>query len=113
MKDILTDIKAGLQNGDYSNEEHVRLSLVARVLQKLDWNIWDPKEVNAEFVVVPNEDKTRVDLALFLKPAMPSVFVEIKAVGQVQGRLSEIERQVRDYNRNNTALFSIITDGRE
>ena len=69
--------------------------------------------MNAEFVVVPHQDRTRVDIALFLKPAIPSVFLEIKAVGQMQGRLPEIELQVRDYNRNNTALFSIITDGRE
>lgn len=113
MKETLADIKSKLQSGDFSNEEHVRLSLVARVLQKLDWNIWDPTEVNAEFVVVPNEDKTRVDIALFLRPTLPSVFLEIKAVGQIQGRLADVERQVRDYNRNNTALFSVITDGRE
>ncbi len=113
MKETLADIKSKLESGNYSNEEHVRLSLVARVLQKLDWNIWEPREVNSEFVVVPHEDKTRVDVALFLKPTIPSVFIEIKAVGQIQGRLPDIERQVRDYNRNNTALFSIITDGRE
>lgn len=113
MKETLADIKSKLQSGDYSNEEHVRLSLVARVLQKLDWDIWNPTEVNAEFVVIPHEDKTRVDFGLFLRPTLPSVFIEVKAVGQMQGRLQEIERQVRDYNRNNTALFSVITDGRE
>ena len=31
----------------------------------------------------------------------------------MQGRLQDVEFQVRDYNRNNTALFSVITDGRE
>ncbi len=113
MKEILADIKTKLQSGDYGNEEHVRLSLVARVLQKLDWNIWDPTEVNSEFIVVPTEDKTRVDLALFIRPTLPSVFIEIKAVGQMPGRLQDVERQVRDYNRNNTALFSVITDGRD
>ncbi len=41
------------------------------------------------------------------------MFIEIKAVAQMQGRLQDVERQVRDYNRNNTALFSVITDGRE
>jgi hypothetical protein len=30
MKEILADIKSKLQSGDCSNEEHVRLSLVAR-----------------------------------------------------------------------------------
>src|SRR5271157_743635 len=98
MKETLSDIKSKLQSGDYSNEEHIRLSLVARLLQILEWDIWNPKEVNAEFIVVPNEDKTRVDLALFLRRDFPSVFLEIKAVGQMQGRLQDVERQVRDYN---------------
>ena len=113
MKETLADIKSKLQSGVYTNEEHVRLSLVARILQRLDWNIWDPREVNSEFVVVPHEDKTRVDLAVFLTPNLPSVFIEIKPVGHLRVRLPEIERQVRDYNRNNTSLFSLITDGRE
>ena len=113
LADMLADIKAKLQNGDYKNEEHIRLSLVARVLQNLGWDIWNPKEVNTEFIVVPNEDKTRVDVALFLRPFAPAVFIEIKDVGQIQGRLAHIERQLRDYNRNNTAMFTIITDGRE
>jgi hypothetical protein len=112
MKEILADIKARLQANEYINEEHVRLSLVARVLQDLGWNIWNPAEVNAEFVVVPNEDKTKVDLALFLRPPEPSVFIEIKAVGHMQGKLTDIERQMRNYNRDNQAMFTVITDGR-
>jgi len=113
MNELLADIKTKLHSGDYKNEEHIRLSLVARVLQNLGWDIWNPKEVNTEFIVVPNEDKTRVDVALFLTPFAPAVFIEIKGVGQIQGRLQDIERQLRDYNRNNTAMFTIITDGRE
>ncbi|MGD0413053.1 MAG: type I restriction endonuclease [Verrucomicrobiota bacterium] len=112
MNEMLADIKAKLQNGDYKNEEHVRLSLVARVLQNLGWDIWNPKEVNTEFIAAPNEDKTRVDVALFLTPDAPAVFIEIKGVGQIQ-RLQDIERQLRGYNRDNTAMFAIITDGRE
>jgi hypothetical protein len=113
MKELLADIKARLLNGEYKNEEHVRLSLVARVLQALGWNIWNPMEVNAEFVVVPDEDSKKVDVALFLRPSMPpSVFVEIKAVGQRQGKLTAIETQMGDYNRHNQAMFTVITDGR-
>jgi predicted type IV restriction endonuclease len=44
MNELLADIKAKLQNGDYKNEEHIRLSLVARILQNLGWDIWNPKE---------------------------------------------------------------------
>lgn len=112
MNELLADIKARLLNGEYKNEEHVRLSLVARVLQVLGWNIWNPMEVNAEFVVVPSEDNKKVDVALFLRPIVPSVFIEIKAVGQMQGKLPAIEQQMRNYNRDNQAMFTVITDGR-
>lgn len=113
MKDILIDIRDKIKDRIYKNEEHVRLSLVARVIQALGWNIWDPSEVNAEFIVIPTEDQSRIDLALFLSPYAPSVFIEIKAIGKLEGNIKQVEIQLRDYNRNNTALFSIITDGQK
>lgn len=112
MRETLTDIREKLQREEYQNEEHVRLSLVCRLLYKLGWNIWDAKEVNTEFQPIPSEDKTRVDIALFANRLLPSIFIEAKAVGKIDPNLTDIERQVRDYNRNNTALFSVITDGR-
>ena len=112
MRNILTDTQERLRSNAYKNEEHVRLSLVGRIVQRLGWDIWHPPEVNTEFNAIPHEDKTRVDMALFLPPwKVPSVFIEIKAVGKMLSILPEIEKQTRDYNRNNTAPISIITDG--
>jgi hypothetical protein len=114
MNDVLLDIRNKLVKNFYQNEEHVRLSLVARILYELDWDIWNPLEVNTEFRAVPQEDSTKVDIALFRNRYLPpSVFIEIKAVGKVDAALAKIEHQLRDYNRNNTAEFSIITDGRK
>lgn len=113
MQDALQKIRQLLRENAYQNEEHVRLSLVCHVLQMLGWNIWDPREVNAEFVPNRTEDNTKVDLALFVNRDIPSVFIETKSVGKMDGKLPAIEGQVRDYNRNNTALFSIITDGQK
>lgn len=113
MKSTLENIIERLKKVDYKNEEHVRLSLVLRILFELGWDIWNPQEVNSEFVVVPHEDSTRVDLALFLQPyRKPTIFIEIKSVGKLLQNLSNIEIQVRDYNRNNTAPIAILTDGR-
>ncbi|MBC8469905.1 MAG: type I restriction enzyme HsdR N-terminal domain-containing protein [Planctomycetes bacterium] len=113
MKDTISDICQKIANSAYKNEEHVRLSLVARVLQKLGWNIWDPCEVNSEYNATPHEDSTRVDIALFLTPRRPDVFIEVKAIGKITSdSLQRAELQLRDYNRDNTASFSIITDGR-
>jgi hypothetical protein len=113
MKDTLADIREKLLAGLYKNEEQVRLSLVARILLELDWNVWDPREVYPEFFVASSEDKTKVDIALFANQVSPIVFIEIKPVGGIEGRLQETERQLRNYNRDNTALFSVITDGQE
>jgi len=112
MKETISDIRQKIANLAYKNEEHVRLSLVARMLQKLGWNIWDPCEVNSEYNATPHEDSTRVDIALFLTPRRPDVFIEVKAVGKISSdSLQRAELQLRNYNRDNTASFSIITDG--
>ena len=114
MDETLLDIREKIKNNFYQNEEHIRLSLVARILYKIGWNIWDPLEVNTEFKVVPKEDYTKVDLALFFnKYSPPSVFIEVKALGKIDKELFKIEQQLRDYNRNNTAQFSLITDGQK
>ncbi|MEK0336541.1 MAG: type I restriction endonuclease [Nitrosopumilus sp.] len=113
MNEILAEIREYIENGYFKNEENVRFSLVARILKELGWDIWNPKEVTTEFNTVPNEDKSRVDIALFDKSPTPSVFIEIKAIGKLDTNLVKYEFQLRDYNRNNTAPFSIITDGRK
>lgn len=111
MNQILLEIRKYIKNGHFKNEENVRFSLVSRILQELGWNIWNPKEVATEFQVLPNEDSTRLDIALFDNSPTPSVFIETKALGKLENELSRYEIQLRDYNRNNTAPFSIITDG--
>lgn len=114
MNEILSDIRNKLTNNYFQNEEHIRISLVLRILFELGWDIWNPKEVNSEFKAVPNEDVSRVDIALFSNEYLPPlIFIEIKSVGKIVTDLFRIEQQLRDYNRNNTAQFSIITDGQK
>ncbi len=111
MKDVLKDIRYKLENHLYQCEEHIRLSLVARLLYELGWDIWNPLEVNAEYKPVPNEDATKVDIALFQTKYIPTAYIEIKQHGKMDKEISSIERQLRDYCRDNTALFAIMTDG--
>ena len=108
--EALEEIQRRLRENRYKNEEHVRLSLVARVLQAYGWDIWDPTEVNTEFRPVPEEDNKRVDVALFAPASKAAVFIEVKPVGGI-ANLADTERQLRDYNRNFAAPFCIITDG--
>ena len=113
MHEILLDIRQRLSNKEYHNEEHVRLALVARVVQALGWDIWNPTEVYTEFKATIKEDNTRVDVALFTHDfEKTAVFIECKAVGAFAADLAAVEKQLRDYNRDHTALFTVITDGR-
>lgn len=113
MLDTLTDIRQRLRNKDYHNEEHVRLALVARLVQQLGWDIWNPREVYAEFKATRKEDNTRVDLALFTHDfEATTIFIECKGVGGLTQDLAAVEKQLRDYNRDHTALFTLLTDGR-
>ncbi len=109
MKNTFEDIRSKLIKGIYSNEEHVRFSLVGRILYDLGWNIWNPREVYTEFPVAKSEDNTKVDIALFLMDHIPKVYIEIKSHTKIEQNLPEIERQLRNYNRDNTAIFTIIT----
>ena len=113
MHEILLDIRQRLLGKEYKNEEHVRLSLVARIVQALGWDIWNPTEVYTEFKATKKEDNTRVDMALFTHGFdATAIFIECKGVGNFAADLPAVERQLRDYNRDHTALFTIITDGR-
>lgn len=111
MKDVLKDIRYKLENHLYQCEEHIRLSLVARLLNELGWDIWNPLEVNSEYKPVPSEDATKVDIALFQTKYIPAAYIEIKQHGKLDKEISKIEKQLRDYCRDNTALFAIMTDG--
>lgn len=114
MRLVLEEIASRLKSGDYKNEEHVRVAIVDRLLQALGWDIWNPIEVNPEFSPVRNEDSSRVDIAVFMPPQhlRPAIFIEVKAVGKLAVNVELAERQLRDYNRNNQAEISVLTDGR-
>jgi len=115
LKEALSDIRAKLLAGDfYQNEEHIRFSLVARVLKALGWDIWNPKEVYTECPAVPTEDKGKVDIGLLINNRH-QVFIEIKPIGYwstYHKLLTETETQLENYLRKFSAPFGLITDGR-
>ena len=75
MKKTIEDIRIKFQNNEYMNNEHLKISLVLRILQTLGWDLWNPKEFYPDFVISP---KRKVDVALFAVPSTLSVFIEIK-----------------------------------
>jgi len=111
MDTELNDIIEKIKNQCYTNEELVRVGIVLRILNYLQWNIWDPNEVSLEYKVT-NEDSTKVDVAILDSLNFPVVFIEVKSIGSINSRnLLEMEKQLRNYNRDNSARFAILTDG--
>ncbi len=108
--ETLKDIKGKLKNHAYYNEEHTRINVVLRLLMDLGWNIWDPSFVYLEYPVAREEESTKVDIALFINKRT-AMFIEVKAHKKLVTDITNVERQLRNYNRDNTAEITIATDG--
>ncbi len=113
LRDVLEDIQQKLKANAYQNEEHVRLSLVARVVQALGWDIWNPAVVNAEFAIRTLQDANRrSDLALLDGDNKRLVFIEVKKVGALSRNEPQWINQIRSHNEDFRAPFAVLTDGR-
>ncbi len=113
MLELLTDIRQRLEEHQYQNEEQIRLSLVARVLHGLGWNIWDPREVHTEHQALAQEKNyTKTDLTLRIFGHDPQgVLIECKRMKLLLPQLAKVEEQVIGYNKNNLAHLVVLTDG--
>ncbi len=121
MKQTIEDIRGLLKSGAFTDEQHVRFSLVGRLCQALGWNIWNPAEFYTEFQVkkLPLKDLSKdvrgwVDVALFIPQATPEgaeVFIEVKTPGKLDSDLAAGEMQLHLYNAYHKSAISVLTDG--
>lgn len=121
MNEVIESVRKLLKDGVFSDEQHVRFSLVGRVCQKLGWDIWNPAEFFTEYKVekvptqmLPKDSNGRVDVALFLsdnKPKAAEVFMEIKAPGKLIPSLKDCEDQLHAYTGHHRIAIGILTDG--
>lgn len=51
MKGVIEIFRKLLKDGVFSDEQHVSFSLVGRIYQKIEWNIWKPDESFAEYKI--------------------------------------------------------------
>ena len=101
----LSDICVGLKTGKYVNEAAVSQGVVLRLLQALEWPVFDSQIVSPEHGVGTG----RIDFALCYPPRKPIIFVEVKAVGQAGGA----DRQLFEYAFHEGIPVAILTDGQE
>jgi len=112
MKEAIEDIRRKLQNNEYKNKEHIRISLVGRILHNLGWNLWNPGEFFPDFSPAAKGDNSQVAVALFASPPALSVLIDIKPMEIFEQNISSFEKMLSVSKGEKTAAFSILTDGK-
>lgn len=105
LEDHIAEIRSKLEAGAFPNEASVSGGVVVRLLQALEWPVFDPQIVYPEYPV----NGGRVDYALCHPPKKPVVFVEVKPVGTSGGA----ERQLFEYAFHLGVPMAVLTDGQE
>ena len=105
LKEHIDNIRDNLEQGLFTNEAAVSNGIVRRLLDALDWPIYNPQVIIPEYSV----EGRRVDFALCHPPSKPIVFIEVKQVGNIEGA----ERQLFEYAFHEGVPIAILTDGRE
>ena len=105
LKEHIDDIRDNLEKELFTNEAAVSNGIVRRILDALDWPIYNPQVIIPEYSV----SGRRVDFALCHPSSKPLVFIEVKQVGNIEGA----ERQLFEYAFHEGVPITILTDGRE
>ncbi|MFC1574115.1 hypothetical protein ACFL30_02935 [Candidatus Latescibacterota bacterium] len=111
MRETIEDIRAKLLNETYKTTEQLRMSLVARILDKLGWDIWNPNDVYVHYCVESAKDKPVVDFALFTEPSYSSVFITVAAPHELTARTEEFELGLEQFADVDKSLIVVHTDG--
>jgi predicted type IV restriction endonuclease len=104
LETTLSDIKARLSQGRFSNEQAISQGIVLRLLQELGWDTWDTATVWPEY----QTGEGRADFALCHPPAKPAIFIEVKQPGKAEDAV----RQALEYAFHTGVPFIVLTDGK-
>ena len=103
LETTLADISQKLKEGRFSNEQSISQGVVLRVLDELNWEVYDTNIVWPEF----KTGEGRVDFALCDPPSKPKCFVEVKQPGKAENGV----RQALEYAFHSGVPFVVLTDG--
>jgi len=105
LKEDIKSIREGIMGNEFSNEAAVAQGIVLRILNALSWPTYNMHVVRPQYSV----EGGRVDFALCPKGGKPKVFIEVKQIGQGEGK----ERQLFDYAARHGVPLAILTTGQE
>lgn len=105
LKEHIYQIQSDIRAGFFRNEASVSQGIILRILQALNWPIFDSRVVCPEYKV----EGRRVDFALCHPSNKPLIFIEVKQVGQSEGA----DRQLFEYAFHLGVPMAVLTDGQE
>ena len=105
LKEHIKEIQDALRAGRFLNESAVSQGIVLRLLQALEWPVFDSEVVCPEYSL----EGRRVDFALCHPKGKPAIFIEVKQVGQGEGA----DRQLFEYAFHTGVPMAVLTDGQE
>jgi predicted type IV restriction endonuclease len=105
LNEHITDIQRAIRTGQFSNEAAVSRGIVMRLLQALNWPIFDTNIVWPEYSL----ETLKVDYALCYPPSKPTVIIEVKNIGNLEGADSKLF----EYAFRAGVPMAILTDGQE
>jgi hypothetical protein len=115
IRDLIKHIEE--QKDNATSEEDVKTALVLPMLELLDYNPKNLKEIKTEYVAgigQNQKDNRKVDYAILRGDGKPCIFIECKKLSENLDKLENV-RQLRDYY-SSTMLrpkYAILTDGIE
>ncbi|MBI4221698.1 MAG: hypothetical protein HY607_03310 [Planctomycetes bacterium] len=105
LTEHITEIQRAIRAGQFSNEAAVSRGIVMRLLQALNWPIFDTNIIWPEYRL----ESIIVDYALCHPPTKPTVIIEVKNIGNLEGADSKLF----EYAFRAGVPMAILTDGQE
>jgi len=101
----ITEIQRTIRAGQFSNEAAVSRGIVMRLLQAMNWPIFDTNIVWPEYRL----ESIIVDYALCHPPSKPAVIIEVKNIGKLEGADSKLF----EYAFRAGVPMAVLTDGQK
>ena len=105
LTSTIRDLKQLIAAGSFRSEAEISQGVVKRLLNELEWPVFDVQVVAPEFKI----GTRKVDYALCHPPGKPSVLLEVKDLGKADGKG---EKQLFEYCFHQGVPIAILTDGR-
>ena len=106
LASTIGQVRQDIAAGKFRSEADISHGVVSRILDKLDWPVFDVQAVAREFKI----GARKVDYALCHAPGKPSVLLEVKDLGKASGKG---EKQLFEYCFEYGVPIAVLTDGQK